>query len=58
MTSTELRDTLERLKINQCQFARFVGRGDRQVRNWISGHTRMPHWVVWQLKQLEARRPR
>jgi hypothetical protein len=28
------------------------------VRNWISGHTRMPHWVVWQLKQLEARRPR
>jgi hypothetical protein len=45
MTASDLRSALERLGLNQCEFARSIGTTDRAVRHWMAGNRRVPLWV-------------
>lgn len=45
MTPKQLKTARKRLKLSQEALGANVGRTGRQVSNWETGHTPIPHWL-------------
>jgi hypothetical protein len=45
MTPAQFRWALSRLDLTRVETARYFGVSDRQVRNWASGHTKVPRAI-------------
>ena len=54
MTPTEIRETIERLGLNQVQAANVLGVTPRCVRFWLSGQRKIPKYLGVVLPVLEA----